>query len=127
MNFIDMTVRADADGLHAATDGLDIRVPDEHVGTLEPYRDRRVALGIRPEHIQLGDRDGAAPCAFDAGIDVIEQLGAQMLLDVMAGGQSIIVAGIDPTFADKVGERLRFSIPPDRMRFFDPQTERAVS
>lgn len=78
------------------------------------------------ETTALGDGASASACAFDVGVEVIEQLGAQMLLDIAAGGQSMIVAGIDPNFSAKVGEGLHFSMPADRMHFFDPATEHAI-
>ena len=126
MNFIDLTIKKESDGLHAVSDGINFRIPDQHSALLEPYQNKDVNLGIRPEHIALGDGAGANACAFDAGVEVIEQLGAQMLLDIAAGKQSMIVAGIDPNFGAKVGESLHFSMPADRMHFFDPGTEHAI-
>jgi TOBE domain len=49
-------------------------------------------MGVRPEHVVLGD--GAPGTSFDARVEVVEQLGSEILLETRVGTQSIAVARI---------------------------------
>ncbi|MET4207406.1 hypothetical protein [Bradyrhizobium sp. LA2.1] len=64
----------------------------------------------------------AAP-SFDAVIEVVEQLGSEILLD-MKVGESIMVASVEPTA--RVGDKLRVAMRPSRLHDFDGQTEAAI-
>src|SRR5215470_12257709 len=55
MNFLDVTL-ARVDGqLMATAEDLAIRVPDEQRATLERHRTEAMTLGVRPEHMVIGD------------------------------------------------------------------------
>jgi multiple sugar transport system ATP-binding protein len=56
---------------------------------------------------------------------VIERLGSEILLDV-AVGRTAMVASVEPTVTAKVHETMRLTINPDRVHFFDNQTEAAI-
>jgi multiple sugar transport system ATP-binding protein len=66
----------------------------------------------------------AAP-SFDAVIEVVEQLGSEILLD-MKVGESIMVASVEPTARVRVGDKLRVAMRPSRLHVFDGQTEAAT-
>src|SRR5436305_1065260 len=55
MNFIDVAIGAD---LTVIADGLRLMVTEPESRALEAYRGRKLVLGMRPEHLALGD--GAA-------------------------------------------------------------------
>jgi multiple sugar transport system ATP-binding protein len=40
--------------------------------------------------------------------------------------QARITARLEPKFGAKVGDRIRLAIDPERLHFFDPQSERAL-
>ena len=63
--------------------------------------------------------------SFDAAVEVVERLGSEILLDV-AVGSATMVASVEPTVAAKVHEKLRLAVNPERLHFFDNETEAAI-
>ena len=68
--------------------------------------------------------DGEGPC-FDAVIEVVEQLGSEILLD-MKVGDAVMVASVEPTVRVKVRDTLRLAMRPSRLHVFDAKTEAAI-
>ena len=62
---------------------------------------------------------------FNSKIEVVEQLGSEILLDVRVG-EDTMVAAVDPTTRAKVQDTLRLAINPERLHFFDAKTEAAI-
>jgi multiple sugar transport system ATP-binding protein len=82
-------------------------------------------LGVRPEDLRIARDGDAGDLSFDVAVEVVERLGSEILLDVAAGSTSM-VASVDPTVTARVHERLRLAINPDRVHFFDHQSEAAI-
>jgi len=125
MNFAAVTV-TEADGsLIAENSGLRIKLPDEIAQRLRGHIGREVILGVRPEDLTVaGSADLDHPC-FDAVIEVVEQLGSEILLD-MKVGESIMVASVEPTASMRVADKLRVAMRRSRLHVFDAQTEAAI-
>ena len=81
-------------------------------------------MGVRPEHLSLGS--GISQCCFDAGVEVVEQLGSEIILETRVGDARVTVARVDPQVSFRVGETVRLSVQPERLHFFDPVTEVAI-
>ncbi len=125
MNFVEMTI-AEANGaLWADTPGIRVRVPPASAGRLGPYKGQRVTLGIRPEDLRVASGSDSADYSFDTVVDVVEPLGSEILLDVKAGS-NVIVARVDPTVRAKLHDKMRLSLHPERVHFFDLKTELAI-
>jgi multiple sugar transport system ATP-binding protein len=62
---------------------------------------------------------------FDAVIEVVEQLGSEILLD-MKVGEGVMVASVEPTVRVKVRDKLRVAMRPSRLHVFDAKTEAAI-
>jgi len=124
MNFIDVTLRGDGGGLRAQTPFLSLAVPAARTAALAPWRDKTVTMGVRPEHLTLGE---VAPGrTFDAGVEVVEQLGAEIQLEARAGDKTLAVARVDPESGPAVGDKVRLSVLTERLHFFDPVSEAAI-
>jgi len=125
MNFAAVTV-TEADGsLIAENSGLRIKLPDEIAQRLRGHIGREVILGVRPEDLTVArSADLDHPC-FDAVIEVVEQLGSEILLD-MKVGESIMVASVEPTARVRVADKLRVAMRRSRLHVFDAQTEAAI-
>jgi multiple sugar transport system ATP-binding protein len=95
-------------------------------GTLElplpPGAPAELLMGIRPEHIHVGDGEGPA---LEAHVVAVEPLGAETHLVLDAAGQLVKarVAGFD---APARGERVRLRLERERVRWFDRATGLAV-
>ena len=126
MNFIDCTVTG-TDG-HLAVDapgGFLIAVPDERRASLERYRGQPITLGIRPEDVRESGPDAPKDSQVEAVVEVVEPLGNEILIDVKIGPNPI-VARVPPTSRLRMHERVRLSLDPERLHFFDAQTEQAI-
>jgi multiple sugar transport system ATP-binding protein len=125
MNFVNVTLTESNGSLRAENTGLSIRLPDETAQRLRGHVDRKVTLGVRPEDLTVaGAADSDMPC-FDAMIEVVEQLGSEILLD-MKVGDGVMVASVEPSMRVKVHDRLRLAMRPSRLHVFDAKTEAAI-
>ena len=125
MNFAAVTVTEANGSLIAENSGLRIKLPDETARRLRGHIGHEVTVGVRPEDLTLaGTADLDHPC-FDAVIEVVEQLGSEILLD-MKVGEGVMVACVEPTVRVKVRDKLRVAIRPSKLHVFDAKTEAAI-
>jgi multiple sugar transport system ATP-binding protein len=122
MNFIEVTVNSEAGATAVETAGLRLTAADARA--LAAYNGRRVILGVRPEHLVLGD--GAPGLSFDARVEVVEQLGSEILLETRVGSDSVTVARVAAETPIARGDQVRLSAQSGRLHFFDPETELPV-
>ena len=125
MNFLDVAVSPAGSALHIVAPGLDLAIGEARAKALEPWRGRRVVLGMRPEHLALGD-GGPTGRTFDAKVEVVEQLGSEMLLEVLVGATRLTVARVAAEAPVAPGDQVRLSVAPGRLHFFDPESEAAI-
>jgi len=71
-------------------------------------------LGIRPEHIALGEADG-----WSVNVEQVELLGAERLVYGRIGDEQIIARVDEGNFAPKVGDTVRMSARKDKLHWFD--------
>ena len=102
---------------HFGTDWLSLsanQVPS-NTGTL--------TLGIRPEHIALGN-DGPG-ISVVGRVEMFENLGSELIATVKVGNDSIAVGRIDPMMAIKPNDQVTLKIQPEKLHFFDTETSLA--
>ncbi len=80
---------------------------------------------MRPEDLTVSGATDLDHLCFDAVIEVVEQLGSEILLD-MKVGEGVMVACVEPTVRVKVRDKLRFAVRPSRLHVFDAKTEVAI-
>jgi multiple sugar transport system ATP-binding protein len=125
INFATVTVTEANGSLLAENSGLRITLPGETAQRLRGHVGRQVTLGVRPEDLTVATAsDTDHPC-FDAVIEVVEQLGSEILLD-MKVGDGVMVASVEPTVRVKVRDKLRLAMRPSRLHVFDAKTEAAL-
>jgi multiple sugar transport system ATP-binding protein len=105
--------------------GTRLGTPPERREALGRYAGKTVTLGVRPEHVTLESPDAAAG-GLGGRIDVTEQLGSELLVDVLVGDDSLIVSRIDPERRLDPGETVSLVLHPSRLHFFDRDTEAAI-
>jgi multiple sugar transport system ATP-binding protein len=125
MNFAEVRVAAENGSLWAESEGIRIKVPAPMAPRLGSYAGKELTLGVRPEDLRIAGDADPRELSFDAAVEVIERLGSEILLDV-AVGPTTMVASVEPTASAKVHERLRLAINPNRLHFFDNETEAAI-
>jgi multiple sugar transport system ATP-binding protein len=123
MNFFDATIVADRNQLFAATSLGRFAVPPALHNDLLRWKDRKVCLGMRPEHLSLC---GFAGSAFQARVDVVEQLGSEIVVEALAGKEALTVSRIDPASGLVAGDPIGLAIAEEHLHFFDPDSEMAI-
>ena len=126
MNFIDTTITEAGARLYAETTGLCVKVPPERGAKLASYKGQSITLGIRPEDLREARGSDLQDVSFDAVVEVVEPLGSETLLDTRVGSQTI-VARVDPTVRVRHHAKIRLAYIPERLHFFDNQSEEAIA
>ncbi|MFB6265174.1 MAG: ABC transporter ATP-binding protein [Bradymonadaceae bacterium] len=119
MNFLDAQLRSG--GERVVGEGFEFEVS----GAAADPRDGRVAAGVRPSALALGEGD--APGRLEATVDVIEPLGSESYLHAVAGGEEI-VAEVPTDDVDPLdpGDDVVFGVGPDDVHLFDRESGEAI-
>jgi multiple sugar transport system ATP-binding protein len=125
MNFATVTVGNGSGGITAKNAGLEIEVPNSEAERLRPHVGRQMTMGIRPEDLHVAREGDPAGLTFNSKIEVVEQLGSEILLDVRVG-DGTMVAAVEPTTRARVQDMVRLAVNPERLHFFDAKTDMAV-
>jgi multiple sugar transport system ATP-binding protein len=125
MNFADVTLSADNGKVWAEAPGLRIGLPEPVAHRVNGRNGGKATVGIRPEDIHIAGPADPADLCFDVEVEVVEQLGSEILLDTRAGN-STFVASVEPTLRTRVHDHLKLAINPARLHLFDAQTEAAI-
>jgi multiple sugar transport system ATP-binding protein len=125
MNFVNVTVSPNDGAVWVVSAGLRIKAPEPCAERLRAYFGKVVTLGVRPEDLRIESSATPSELGFDAVVEVVERLGSETLLDVKAGTFSM-AAAVEPTVRVKVRDPLRLALNPERLHFFDAETEAAV-
>jgi multiple sugar transport system ATP-binding protein len=125
MNFAEVTLAESGGKLWAQAPGLNIGVPADIARRAGSRNGAKATLGIRPEDIRVATASDPADLCIDAEVEVIEQLGSEIILDTKVGS-STFVASVEPTTRAKMHDRMRLSLNPGRLHLFDAQTEMAI-
>jgi len=129
MNFFDAKLKSgDGDSVVVDTGVFEITVPAAKATPYRSHVGNEVILGIRPEDIH--DRQytppGITPVDMEASVEVIEQMGNEMIIYLEEGGKSFI-ARTDPRTNAGVGSRLGLVMDLDNMHLFDRNTEESLA
>lgn len=130
MNFMPMQFHAP---LLITNGDFRLTLPEFWGKALQKYDGRTVILGIRPEHLILSV---PATKNLPVQVELVENLGNDSYLSaklvgssfqqpVTASGNSLQVR-VPPDRLVHVGEQLWLSLTPEKLHFFDPETELAI-
>jgi multiple sugar transport system ATP-binding protein len=109
MNLLKATVEDSA--LRTSSFTLPLRTP------LEPGR--RVIIGIRPEHLTIGND-------IRATVDLVEPVGHESIVYATAGSEKL-VAIFDPHEAPRSGDAISLGVDTTRIHLFDADSEKAIT
>lgn len=128
MNFFDAQLKQEDGGMLVDTGIFQVHVPANKATPFKAYLGKRVIFGIRPEDIH--DTEFAPPgitsAPIEANVDVVEQMGNEMIIYLEDGGKSFI-ARTDPRTKARVGGRMGALLDLDNMHVFDAETELSLS
>ncbi|MGF1986757.1 MAG: ABC transporter ATP-binding protein [Nostoc sp. ZfuVER08] len=106
-------------------------LPEVWAKALQQYDGRTLILGIRPEHLNLSL---PATKNLPVQVDLVENLGNDSFISVRIAEPGLqsnstnnyLQVRIPPERFVKVGEQLWLSLNPEKIHFFDPETELAI-
>jgi multiple sugar transport system ATP-binding protein len=128
MNFFDAQLGEDGGNMVVDTGTFKVVVPAVKATPFKSYIGKRVTFGIRPEDIH--DLEFAPPsitaAQLEANVDVVEQMGNEMIIYLEDGGKSFI-ARTDPRTKARVGARMGVVLNLDNMHLFDIDTQLSLS
>jgi multiple sugar transport system ATP-binding protein len=125
MNFANVTVTEANGSVVAENKGLRIKLPDEVAQRVRAHSSRDITLGIRPEDLTVAGPSDSPDLTFDAAVEVLEQLGSEIIVDTRVG-DAMIVASVEPTTKVKLHDTLRLAMRASRLHVFDQKTEAAI-
>jgi len=128
MNFFDATLVQGDSGVSIDTGIFQIPVPPDMADIYKAHIGKSVIFGIRPEDIHDQEYQPASinPVPIEATVDVIEQMGNEMIVYFEEGGKTFI-GRLDPRTKARVGGRINVVINIDNVHVFDPDTELSLA
>ena len=100
---------------------------ERKVGLLEPYVNKHVIMGIRPEHIHdeellmKANKNGI----IETKVEVTELMGAETYLYTNCEGQALN-ARVDPSSTARPGDTIKVAIDVNKIHLFDKDTEKTI-
>jgi len=122
MNFFQAELEDQTDRLVARSDSVEFPLSPAQAKALAKLPTRNVTIGIRPEHVVLGEASTKADhCMLAAVVDTVESLGAEQQV-TFSNGASTIQARLDPSPALREGEQVLLMFACEHLHFFDPES-----
>jgi multiple sugar transport system ATP-binding protein len=127
MNFFKATLHKDGDQMLVDAGAFSVKVPADRNKIFQPFVDKPVVFGIRPEDIYNPAfvPTGIHAATAEGKVDVTELMGNEIFLYLMMGSNNI-VARVDPRTDFHVGDKVQLSFNMDKCHLFDPDTEKAI-
>jgi multiple sugar transport system ATP-binding protein len=133
MNLIHGALKQERDGLVFTEAGegtvklrLSVQVPAG-----DSLRGKAVVLGVRPEHLQIVEnpKTSGRPAgeSFPAIVDHVEALGPETHLYLDTGAHRVVCRTSGSLDPHEGGRRRHFTLPPERVQLFDPETGASLS
>ncbi len=127
MNLLPVIVQKAGEQIVLASGDMQLPAPARAQTRLAGAIGKELMLGVRPEHVtplpmsttDIGNH-------LTVTVDVVEPLGAEVLLYMSGPGAKNVVARFDPSQRARVGDRLNIAFQHDRLHLFDPETGNAL-
>jgi len=128
MNFFDATLRQEDGNVVVDTSTFKLSVPTGHAEVFKSYLGKKVVFGIRPEDIHDADYQppGIIPAVIEAEVDVVEQMGNEMVVYMQQRGSSFI-SRMDPRTRARVGQTMNVVFNLENMHLFDVDSKLSLS
>jgi multiple sugar transport system ATP-binding protein len=125
MNLVEMTVEHHGDEVLLRSDGIALSIREPARSILDRSTGPAVTVGIRPEHLRVGEDPLPDEVTVRGVCDLVEFLGHHVLVHLRVGGLELR-AFDDPAKQLRRGHVVDVGIPLDRLRLFDTATGRAL-
>jgi len=127
MNFLRGKIVPDDEDFYFQDKGIKLRLLPQSYSRIQPFRDKEIILGIRPEDIydKIFAQDARPEFTITATVDVVEPMGSEIYLYLNAGRNNF-VARVSNQDTASVNQDLQVVFDMSKAHFFDPQTDEAV-
>ncbi len=130
MNFLEATLQRQDGGLYVETANFRVRLPEPtEAQEVDEYLGRPVTFGIRPTDIFDTTHPGPVEASPDnmiqVQVEVIEPMGAQSVL-YLSAGEETLVASVDSETPAVEDEPLDVILNMTKAHLFHPETEQAI-
>jgi len=144
MNLYEASLTEDAGTVRLGSQDIQLPQPvREAHPALAAYADKKVILGLRPEHLPAAGNGAAGP-ALAGTVDLVEALGSELMVHFTIDARRVRaegatsddedataesgegVARVDPSAKVTVGEKITFAVNAAGMQFFDPDSGAAI-
>ena len=121
MNFVDVTVEGSGgEARLAGAGGWSVPLPPRLRESVGAMSGRKIIVGFRPEHLELGEA-GSNAATFPGRADVVEYLGNEELLHVTAAEPGHR-RDRHSSHRVKPGDDLKLALPLDKLHLFDAES-----
>jgi multiple sugar transport system ATP-binding protein len=127
MNFLPVQVAGANNSLAVRlADGTVLPVPPSRTDRYGPFKDRKMILGIRPEHLtEYRDNARQGSARMDARVDVTEPMGMETLVHFFIDGAPVC-ARVDPNVEANPGEVMPLTADMNNMHLIEVESGRVV-
>jgi multiple sugar transport system ATP-binding protein len=127
MNFVETELTRENGRLVARAGACCFALTEAVRQRLEQGGTGRVTIGIRPEHIRLGERAGEDETQTRATILAVEPTGAETILEVSGEAGELTLSRIDPDLPFSAGDTVTLSVRADNLHLFHPATGQSLT
>jgi len=126
MNFLEARLVANNGGTAVDFEGLRLPLPPRQAKSAEAYTNKSIMFGIRPEDIvPAGEQKSAYMAPLRATVEVLEPLGAEIILELSCQGHTF-TARMEPHMRAKMHDEIAICFDMERVHLFDAQTGQAI-
>ena len=105
--------------------GFVVRVPERFAALAAAQGNRRMVVGLRPEHFTVANGTAENAVTVPARVEVVEYLGDEQLVHLAAGEVPFVAKlPVEPRLA--AGESVTLSVPLAKLYLFDEESESAL-
>lgn len=128
MNFFDASLTQENGSLAIETNLFKLPIPAQFTEMYRDHAGKKVVFGVRPEDIHDVDYQppGMIPGHIEANVDVVEQMGNEMVVYLEDKGTSFI-SRMDPRTHARVGHRMGVVLNMENVHMFDVDTKLSLS
>jgi multiple sugar transport system ATP-binding protein len=123
MNFLDAELQMKGDTAVLSGPAFAFSINGTAAQKLTNLPSRNVTLGVRPEDVIVSNGTAAAGTGMRSRVDVVETLGAEQHLFLMADGSShALLARVNSDFNAQIGDQVNATIDPSKLHVFDRES-----
>jgi multiple sugar transport system ATP-binding protein len=128
MNFFDSTLKGDDGRIVLEFNDFQLPIPASKAESLKAHIGKRVVFGIRPEDIHDAgfQPSGISPAMVEANVDVVEQMGNEIIL-YLEDQNKTFISRTDPRTQARVGQRLGVVFNMDNVHVFDAESQDSLT